>query len=439
MRQTKGKQRTLHRKLLAAALGYARRHRWKVFPVRDKGPLKGSHGFKDASANADTIKRLFAQYPTANGVGVRNDSVRGPLVLDVDGSRGDKAVRKLALPPTRAAQSRPGRYHLYFNPPTDGALTVRRKLKIRPGLDLLGDGGYVVLPPSIHPETGKSYTWLGNGDALLEPFPDELADLLADERKLGSQNGGAPALPEVINEGQRDDLLTSLAGSMRRRGASPNAILEALRVENRERVDPPLSDKQLRKIATSIGKKAPARITGPLTTDTNADLFVRRFGSRTLYVDAEGKGRWLIWDGTRWKRDRRHIEHLVRKVTADLTAASDAESDREMATALAAFAKRLGRTARTRAAPAQPAQVAPNWRASPSILIARRTCSRSPTPRSTSAPASATSIARTITSRAPFPFRTTRRPPARRGERFCGRSCPTRRFAPFCNALSGIR
>jgi hypothetical protein len=61
-----------------------------------------------------------------------------------------------------------------------------------------------------------------------------------------------------IREGQRNAMLASLAGTMRRRGASEGAIAAALMVENRLRCDPPLSDDEVRRIAVSITRYAPA-------------------------------------------------------------------------------------------------------------------------------------------------------------------------------------
>jgi putative DNA primase/helicase len=327
-----------NRELLRPALAYAARG-WAVFPleVGGKRPLPGSRGHKDASDDPAQIKRWWAKRP--HNIGIACDDVTGPLVVDVDGRLGEKAVRKLALPPTLEATSgRPHRRHLYYDAATDGQ-EVTRRIKVRPDLDVLGRNGYVVAPPSR--VNGRVYRW--TNERPLEPFPPEMLDVLADERQLASS--GAPPLPKQLHVGQRDTQLTSLAGSMRRRGASEDVILAALREMNEERCRPLLEEKQLVKIARSIGRKAPATLTGPLTTDALADLFLRLFGNDVLYLDAEGKsGRWLVWDGTRWKRDRRrYVEHLVREVTQELFASladpATKPTDAEYAKALEKFAR----------------------------------------------------------------------------------------------------
>jgi hypothetical protein len=61
-----------------------------------------------------------------------------------------------------------------------------------------------------------------------------------------------------IREGARNATLASLAGAMRRRGASQEAITAALQAENERRCDPPLTDAEVAGIAASIARYRPA-------------------------------------------------------------------------------------------------------------------------------------------------------------------------------------
>lgn len=92
------------------------------------------------------------------------------------------------------------------------------------------------------------------------PTPEWLNALLA-EREV------APVLPDFVEEGQRDHSLTSLAGSMRERGADADTILSALRTFNQNRVRPPLEDHSLRRIAASVGSYKPGPEKPPMRTD----------------------------------------------------------------------------------------------------------------------------------------------------------------------------
>jgi putative DNA primase/helicase len=306
--------------LLSAALSYAARG-WAVFPLNGKLPLKGSHGHLDATTDAAQVRRWWTKYPDAN-IGLACSSTRGPVVIDVDGPEGDAAARLLQLPPTREATSgRPHRRHLYFDPPVSG-VRISRQLHLRPELDILGDGGYVVAPPSIHPATKQPYRWLNSLAPV--PFPESVIALLAPNGE--NKKTSAPPLPKTLTEGQRDAQLTSLAGSMRRRGASEDAIYAALQEENTTRCQPPLPDKQLRKIAHSIAQYEPAVTIEPLDDIGNARRFVRLHGEDVRYVPKWRS--WLLWDGTRWKHEAtREAQRWAEDVIRDILAQAQANAD----------------------------------------------------------------------------------------------------------------
>lgn len=277
---------------MKSALRYAGRG-WAVFPLNGKRPFPDSHGHHDATTDARTIRRWWRLYPDAN-IGIRCDSRVGPIVLDIDGPEGAAFIEGLTLEDTlRATSGRRHRQHLYYAP---NGTEVKRSLKIETQVDVLGDNGYVVAPPSIHPETGRPYRWLNSEDPV--PFPRALMRLIKKKRGHGS----APPLPEVILEGNRDELLTSLAGSMRRRGASYEAIVAALREENERRCNPPLPDAQVRKIAKSISGKEPQVDAESLTDLGNARRFVQQFHRDVRHVKSWRRP-WLIWDGARWAPD----------------------------------------------------------------------------------------------------------------------------------------
>lgn len=301
---------------LVAALRYARRG-WRVFPLNGKVPFPDTHGHNDATTNLKQIKRWWKRWPHAN-VGLQCNSEVGPIVLDVDGPSGAAWLDTLSLPLTRMATSgTKGKKHLYFEP-HDKLIPRIIKLKIKGrkiDLDILGDGGYVVAPPSLHPKTKKRYKWLNQ--APLERLPDKIARMVRLHQKA-KVTTNAPPLPEILGEGERDSLLTSLAGTMRRRGASQDAILAALREENETRVTPPLPDKQLKKIAASIAKKTPVEKMENLTDLGNARRFINKYGLDVKGVMSMRKP-WLIWEGPRWTPDTTgEIERMAKETVRAL-------------------------------------------------------------------------------------------------------------------------
>lgn len=318
--------------MLEAALDLARRGFW-VLPLEPGGkkPHRGvANGYKDATREKRQIRQWWTDWPDAN-IGVALGRKYNLIAVDVDGPSGADEVARLErefgdLPTTREATSgRPHRKHLFYRYPSDGS-EVRRRIKINgAALDLLTDG-YVLVAPSIHPKTGKPYRWIHK--RKVAPFPAML-------RHLGvrpSASASSPMLGDVLPEGGRDVALTSLAGSMRRRGASEEAILAALREENQRKCRPPLGDRDLQKIARSIGKKEP--LPQPLlqvNDITLAERFAQIEEADLRYVPQWRK--WLVWDGRRWAPDvtleaERRVEAMINGLFGLLDAVPNAD-DRE--------------------------------------------------------------------------------------------------------------
>jgi putative DNA primase/helicase len=335
--------------MLRAALRYARQG-WQVFPLNGKVPFPDTHGWHDATTNARQIKRWWKQWPDAN-IGGACSSEHGPLAIDLDEPKKNEypareLLKKLKITPTRIVQSRPGRQHWYFEP--NGTPVTRRPRVTYKGkkyaLDVLGDGGYVVLPPSIHPETGKPYRWLNHRS--LKPFPPALLRVLG---KKQSVNGAAPPLPKVIDSGERNKLLTSLAGSMRRRGASRGAILAALRETNDERVSPPLPDGELKQIAKNMLSYKPVGYGEHLTDLGNARRFVLQHQKNVRAMPGRQRP-WYVWDKTRWVPDTHGIAEQAAKQTVRLIRVeADATEDEDYREKLNKWASKSETAARIHA------------------------------------------------------------------------------------------
>jgi hypothetical protein len=258
-------------RMLKAALKYARAG-LPVFPLFSAGPdgcscgdaechnpgkhPRTGHGFKDATTDRDTIRIWWTKWPTAN-IGIATGAASGLFVLDVDPRHdGQVSLRRLErdhgrLPKCPTVQTGGGGQHPYFRHP--GGL-VKSRSGIATGLDVRGDGGYVVAPPSRH-ASGRRYRWLGNRWPDLGSLPDIprwLRRLMTEPVVKPSRNS------QTISKGKRNATLTSLAGAMRRLGATRGAIRAALRKENTRRCVPPLDDKEVKKIAKSVSQYPPA-------------------------------------------------------------------------------------------------------------------------------------------------------------------------------------
>jgi hypothetical protein len=139
--------------------------RLPVFPIRprSKVPLlarsAGGRGFKDATTDPELIAEWWTRWPNAN-IGMATGRLSGIYVVDLDGAEARETWRErfpdAPIPRTTwAGTGRPGGLHLWFAyPPGAGLLPCAT---LGPSLETRGDGGYVLVAPSVHP-SGRRYT-----------------------------------------------------------------------------------------------------------------------------------------------------------------------------------------------------------------------------------------------------------------------------------------
>lgn len=160
---------------------------------------RSRNGFKDATTDEEKIINWWNAWPDAN-IGLATGKVSGVVVLDVDAKNGGIENLDLLedkhgkLPVTLIVQTGGGGLHYYFKYPEGGLKCSAGKLAV--GIDIRGDGGYVVVPPSNH-QSGNEYVWQDN-----EPGEKELAECplwIIDE--LNHQQNGACEKSQPNGEG----------------------------------------------------------------------------------------------------------------------------------------------------------------------------------------------------------------------------------------------
>jgi len=259
-----------------AALGYP------VFPCAPggKAPIT-PHGFRDATTEAAQIKAWWAKRPNANVA----MPTAGLLVIDVDGAEnpwpGDQVKAEDLLRCPISLTPRGGRHHIFRQPA--GKSWSNTAGKIAPKVDTRANGGYIVVPPSI--VDGKPYRWAEKSELKTAPHelpepPGWIVALLDGSEGLFARdapggNGEATAPPDTwaaprgetpppdgntIPAGQRNATLARLAGTMRRVGMGGEEILAALERANQNRCRPPLSAREVKRIASSISRYEPDQV-----------------------------------------------------------------------------------------------------------------------------------------------------------------------------------
>lgn len=228
-----------------AAAGYARRG-WAVFPVEPDGKDPATrHGFKDAVTDPATVEAVWLDHPRCN-IGIATGAMSGGVfVIDVDNHNGIDGAAYLMewerehgkFPETACATTGSGGTHYFFRAPS--GVSVRSAAHVIEGVDVRGDGGYIVAPPSRHPN-GNLYEW----DLSPEDYGIAEANesVLALVRNNGAQEYVRFQLPEVIPEGTRVQTLFKYASSRQSHGDPDDVLIATISDANKARCIPPLPD-----------------------------------------------------------------------------------------------------------------------------------------------------------------------------------------------------
>src|SRR5262245_2901787 len=185
--------------MLKAALSYAARG-WYIFPAPHDLTVKKSNKSAahsngrrwGATRDVDEIRRDFACWPDAN-IGIPTGVDNGIWVLEVDTKEGHDVdgIASLAtledrhgkLPDTLSAQSPTGSDHRYFQWPAN-AVIKNSASEIAPGVDVRGEGGMVIAPPSVRAGRG-AYKWTSN--FAIAEAPAWLTELTRDRPTIREQ------------------------------------------------------------------------------------------------------------------------------------------------------------------------------------------------------------------------------------------------------------
>ncbi len=243
--------------MLEAALACAARG-WSVIPMQARGkrPIVAWRAFEQQAAGPGDITRWFAHWTEAN-LGLVTGRVSGLVVVDVDPRHGGaeslaaaEAEHGPLLPTVEAATGGGGR-HLYYAHPGG---VVANRVALRPGIDLRGDGGCVVAPPSVHPN-GRRYEWAAGrapGQVPLAPLPPHFGGL---QRPIGhSRLHWRRLVREGVDEGARNNTIASLAGHLMQRGVEREVVAELLLAWNHRHCRPPLAEAEVLRTVDSIAR-----------------------------------------------------------------------------------------------------------------------------------------------------------------------------------------
>jgi putative DNA primase/helicase len=295
--------------LLAVALHHHENGR-AVIAVNGNNKRPLNKGWNDLFTRPQTEVDIKADFGAgATGIGLLMYPASQLAALDFDGKHADEALQKtgIELPDTARVFTPSGGKHLYYLMPAEPPALKRKIRLVEADCDCTKDGepkpcgvdflinGYAVIPPT------KGYR--EDPDHPLEdaiPIPPEILKLAAaayrktEDHRTGNAEG-------KVSEGKRNATLCSLAGTMRGRGMSIEAVTAALKADNEARFEPPLENREIEAVLKSAAGWEQGVGYQNLTDSGNAHRFAAIHSGNALYSAQRRK--WCLWNGRHWEWD----------------------------------------------------------------------------------------------------------------------------------------
>ncbi|MFQ5965668.1 MAG: phage/plasmid primase, P4 family [Candidatus Scalinduaceae bacterium] len=311
---------------------------FSIIPLIPNGKIpaiKSWRQYQDRFATDKEIVKWFGNGSKFN-VGVVTGKLSGIDVLDLDSEQAVQyAQEHNIIRETPSVKTGKGFHYWYKH--KEGVRNFQKKDSL-PDIDLRGEGGYIVAPPSIHP-SGQQYQWLqgkGLDDIPCAELPEiVLAKNSQDKKQLREIYKG-------VQEGNRNDSLARLVGSWVNNGLTFDECLENARLWNAKN-HPPLREKEIIQVIKSIRtiheNTNPERPIFNYTDLGNAQRFVAHFGGVIRFSHTLRK--WLIWNQEQgfWEFDTNgKINRLAKKTIKKIYNESSRIDDEGTRTALAKWA-----------------------------------------------------------------------------------------------------
>lgn len=247
------------------ALKYAARG-WAVLPLHTPSGAScscgsqcrspGKHprikgGVHSASTDINTIKEWWQHWPRAN-IGIATGLISNLLVIDLD-ERHDGIKSWQNWEHSKKISSgliakSGGGYHLYFLP---GKERYKSRVAVMPGVDIRCEGGYIVAPGSLH-ASGATYQWISPDFQNIGEIPETLKQLLSAQTHSTPEKKS-----DSIPEGKRNELLTKIAGLLRRESIDSKLIETVLHAVNKTSCAPSLESQEITTIAQGMQRYSP--------------------------------------------------------------------------------------------------------------------------------------------------------------------------------------
>lgn len=241
--------------------------------------------YQTTRATLEEIAAWIQRWPEIN-LGVVTGAISGIVVVDIENGGSAKGYEPTVI----AKSGRDGR-HLYYRHP--GNRIIKNGIRVAELTDIRGDGGYVVLPPSVL-SGGRSYKWIMSPDdtgfATMPALPEGTA---------ATAKVSATTVSEMIAEGGRNDAATKEVGRILHTLMTRDWETygwAGLREWNRTHCNPPLDETELRATYKSIASKEIVKRMDEDETNAKVVPAFNVFNLVDLYEEELPDTRWIVQD-----------------------------------------------------------------------------------------------------------------------------------------------
>jgi hypothetical protein len=241
---------------------------WSVIPLAGKRPAVSSWSeFRERRADLSELRQWFKS--GSGNLGIITGALSGLVVVDCD-STEDADFWSESFPRTPLASiTGRGGSHFYYRYPSDEVVGNRAGL-LKRQIDLRGEGGYVVAPPSLHPN-GTQYRWQSSEYYCLDEIPYFSPTWIARvdvpvpvtrSCEIRTPRSYIRSIHAVSGQGGHNQTFRA-ACKLRDAGLSPEDALSELLIWNRSNASPPWSTKELHhKIQSAYEQRSGSKMLG---------------------------------------------------------------------------------------------------------------------------------------------------------------------------------
>jgi hypothetical protein len=218
-----------------------------VIPCHGKKPALRWTSFQERPPTIQQIEAWSRKHSSAN-IGTVTGSISGLTVVDIDSPDYIETAISIFGDTPLKAQTPRGGMHLYFSYSGERSVTGINRTPV----DIRGQGGFIVLPPSVNSELGNAYSLVSGDYSMLGTLPAARGILNQKPSSKHLKPAAEIAWGEIVGEGQRNDALFTWLRAEAFKHDDIEELMESANATNNLMLLPPLPTGEVEATVKSV-------------------------------------------------------------------------------------------------------------------------------------------------------------------------------------------